>query len=79
MTTDGTTGGSILMRKLLKKAKDEGVKLLVNTKAFALVTDPEGNVTGVQAKTPDGVKSFMATKGVIITSTSSVFLLPTQR
>ncbi len=56
------------MRKLLKKAKDEGVKLLVNTKAFALVTDPEGNVTGVQAKTPDGVKSFMATKGVIITT-----------
>lgn len=68
MTTDGTTGGSILMRRLLKKAKDEGVKLLVNTKAFGLITDPEGNVIGVKAKTPDGVKSFMATKGVILTT-----------
>ena len=34
MTTDGTTGGSILMRRLLKKAKDEGVKLLVNRVGF---------------------------------------------
>ena len=66
MTTDGTTGGSILMRRLLKKAKDDGVKLFVNTKAFELITNPDGDVIGVKAKTPEGVKSFMAAKGVII-------------
>lgn len=66
MKTDGTTGGSILMRKLLKKAKDLGVKLFVNTKAFELITDKNQKVIGAKAQTPTGVEEFMASRGVLI-------------
>jgi len=68
MTTDGTTGGSILMRRLLKRAREIGVKLFVNTKAFDLLIDSEGAVNGVKTKTSSGLRVFTATKGVIITT-----------
>ncbi len=68
MTTDGTTGGSILMRKLLAELKKKGVPLHVNTKAYELITNDRLEVIGVKTMTPEGPKHYMARKGVVLTT-----------
>lgn len=68
MTTDGTTGGSIMMRRMLAKLKTLGVPLHVKTKAYELITNENGHVIGVKTRTAAGPKNYLAKKGVIITT-----------
>lgn len=66
MTTDGTTGGSILMRRMLAVAKKIGLPIHVNTKAYELITNDDGRVIGVKTRSPNGFKIYWAEKGVMI-------------
>ena len=63
MTTDGTTGGSILMRRMLAVAKKIGLPIHVNTKAYELITNDDGRVIGVKTRSPSGFKIYWAEKG----------------
>lgn len=66
---DDTTGfGAELMRRMAGKARELNVETLTEHEATRLLTDDNGAVIGIEAKTPQGTVSFGATKGVIFGS-----------
>ena len=66
MKTDGTTGGSILQRKMMAKMKALGVPMHVSTNGVELITDETGTVVGIKTKTPEGPKNYYARGGVVL-------------
>lgn len=66
--TDGTTGGSLLLRAMLKRMRELGVPMHVNTKGFELITDQAGKVVGIKTMTPEGPKNYFARGGVVLTT-----------
>lgn len=58
--------GTALVGRLLQAAEDAGVRLLVSSPAQRLLTDDEGRVTGVVARTPTGPRAFTARAGVVL-------------
>lgn len=68
MKTDGTTGGSILQRNMMKRMQELGVPLHVSTNGVELLTDEQGKVVGIKAQTPEGFKNYYAKGGVVLTT-----------
>lgn len=66
--TDGTTGGSLLLRAMLKRMKQLGAPMHVNTKGYELITDKFGKVVGIKTMTPEGPKNYFARGGVVLTT-----------
>ena len=48
-------------------AVEKGVEMLASNRARHLFQDADGRVIGVEVETPEGVKAYKATKGVILT------------
>lgn len=68
MKTDGTTGGSLLQRHMMKKMKALGVPMHVNTNGIELLTDETRRVIGIRTMTPEGPKDYFARGGVVLTT-----------
>ena len=62
------TGGSMLIRVLLKALKEKKVPIHYNTKAVELIATPTFQVEGVSCITPEGRVNYMAKGGVILTT-----------
>lgn len=58
--------GTALVGRLLQAAEDAGVTVRVNAPATALLTDDAGRVSGVEALTPEGRRTFLARGGVML-------------
>ena len=58
--------GTALTARLMKSGDDLGVKYWVNSPATELVTDAKGGVTGVISKTPTGIHTIRARRGVVL-------------
>ena len=65
---DGITGGSQLVRCVLKALEKKGVPIHYNTKAIELITDDLLNVKGVVCLTKDKRVEYLAKGGVILTT-----------
>ena len=65
---EGITGGSMLIRCLMKALEKKGVPIRYNTKAVELIADDCFNVEGVSCITKEGRKDFIAKGGVILTT-----------
>lgn len=65
---DGVTGGSVLIRHLLKGLNEKNVPIRFNTNAIELITTPTLEVEGVSCLTPEGRKNYLAKGGVILTT-----------
>ena len=65
---DGITGGSMLIRCLLKALNERKVPIHYNTKAVELIHTPTFEVEGVSCVTPKGRVNYMARGGVILTT-----------
>lgn len=66
--TDGTTGGSLLLRAMIRRMTELGVPMHVDTKGFELVTDDACRVVGIKTMTPKGPKIYYARGGVVLTT-----------
>ena len=64
----GITGGSMLIRCLMKALEKNGVPIRYNTKAVELIKDECFNVEGVSCITQEGRVNFLAKGGVILTT-----------
>jgi tricarballylate dehydrogenase len=64
---EGGRGGRGLADTLYESAERKGVEILYETKAFRLQLDPSGNVCGVEAKGPAGVREIFAKAVVLAT------------
>lgn len=64
--TDGTTGGSLLLRAMIARMNQLGAPMHVDTKAYELVTDESRRVIGVKTMTPKGPKIYYARGGVVL-------------
>ena len=64
----GVTGGSVLVRTLLKALIAKKVPIHYNTNAVELVVTPNNEVEGVSCHTPNGRKIYKAKGGVILTT-----------
>lgn len=58
--------GTALIGRLLQSAEDAGVRVSVSSPAQRLLTDEDGRVTGVVARTPTGTRAFTARAGVVL-------------
>ncbi len=65
---EGITGGSMLLRCLMKALEKKNVPIRYNTKAVELIADDCYNVEGVSCITPEGRRDFFARGGVILTT-----------
>lgn len=65
---DGITGGSQLVRCVLKALEKKGVPIHYNTKAIELITDDLLTVKGVVCLTKDKRVEYLAKGGVILTT-----------
>lgn len=65
---DGITGGSMLIRCLMKALEKKNVPIVYNTKAVHLVKNDRWDVEGVECLTPEGTKIYKARGGVILTT-----------
>lgn len=65
---DGITGGSKIIRTLLKVMKERNITLHCNTKARELITNDKLEVIGVRCQTPKGQVDYMAKGGVVLTT-----------
>jgi len=63
---DGISGGAMIVKKLLERAKKIGVVIQYNTKAYELITNNKIEVIGVRCITEEGSKDYMTTGGVVI-------------
>jgi succinate dehydrogenase/fumarate reductase flavoprotein subunit len=66
-TAGGTASGTTLWQVLYATIQKLGIKIHYMTRADELITDDDGNVTGVRCTTPDGSLDIMASRGVILT------------
>ena len=62
---DGSGVGAFLVDRFSAKLKELGVEVMLETAATELITDAEGQVTGVKAESPDAVYTINA-KAVIL-------------
>ncbi|MEG1971327.1 MAG: FAD-dependent oxidoreductase [Burkholderiaceae bacterium] len=62
----GITGGSVLIRQLLKAAEQRKIPVHYDTKAFDLITNERRHVTGVHAMTEAGPVDYLARGGVVL-------------
>ncbi len=60
--------GKEIITKLVAKAEELEIPILVNTKATSLITDKDGKVVGVEASGENSSYTFNANKAVIIAS-----------
>ncbi|QAY59289.1 FAD-dependent oxidoreductase [Microbacterium protaetiae] len=58
--------GCALIGRLLQAAENAGVQILTTSPAQRLLTDGDGRVTGVVARTPSGPRTFTARAGVVL-------------
>ena len=65
---EGITGGSMLLRCLMKALEEKKVPIRYNTKAVELIADDCFNVEGVSCITPEGRRDFLAKGGVVLTT-----------
>ena len=65
---EGITGGSMLIRTLLKVVKQRNIPLHCDTKAHELITNDKMEVIGVRCLTPHGKVDYMAKGGVVLTT-----------
>ncbi len=65
---NGITGGSMLIRVLLKALTERKVPIRYNTNAVELIVTPDNEVEGVSCHTPEGRKNYLARGGVILTT-----------
>lgn len=68
MKTDGTTGGSILLRRMLEKMKSLGVPMHVEVNGVELIVNAARQVVGIKTLTPNGPKNYYARGGVVLTT-----------
>lgn len=61
-----TAVGAYLIPILEKNCEDRGVEILYNTTADRLLSDEQGNVCGIEAKTADGYKVTVNAKAVVL-------------
>lgn len=67
LVPEGASGKEIIT-KLLAKAEEMNIPILLNTKATALITDENGKVIGVEAEGKDANYTFNTNKSVVIAS-----------
>lgn len=65
---NGITGGSMLIRCLLKALNEKKVPIRYNTNAIELIVTANNEVEGVSCHTPEGRKNYLANGGVILTT-----------
>lgn len=63
-----TAVGAYLVPILEKNCEDRGVEILYNTTADTILTNAQGEVCGIEAKTTDGAKVTVNAKTVILTT-----------
>lgn len=63
---DGISGGAMIIKRLIEKAKKIGVPIHYNTKAYELITNDKMEVLGVSCMTEDGKKNYMAKGGIVM-------------
>jgi tricarballylate dehydrogenase len=56
-----------ILPDLYEAAERRGIKLLFEHEASELLTDSDGRVTGIRARTPDGLKDFEAAATILAT------------
>ena len=61
-------GGPGLIDMEYESAKKAGIDVRFEAKAFRLLTDARGRVTGVEIKTPDGTSESIAARAVVLAS-----------